>query len=174
MRTKNIKQVFILGIAMLCLSFGANAQAEYKLYAGFMYHFAKFTQWPADKSSGDFVIGVYGADAMVSAVEALAASKTVGARKIVVKKLSSVSQGSSCHILFVGNSKKGDIGSAASMAKSNSVLLITETPNATSQGSTINFTESGGKVAFELSLSSANSQNVKISSELQKLAIIKS
>lgn len=174
MRTINLKQILLLGAAILCIGYSASAQSQYKMYAGFVYHFAKFTQWTPAKSSGDFIIGVYGAADMVSATKALASSKKVGARKIVVKQLSNISQGKACNIIFVGNNKKGEISSAATMAKANNVLLITESPNATAQGSTINFTKQGGKVAFELSVSSANSQKVKISSELQKLAIMKS
>lgn len=174
MRNSNLKHLLLIGAAILCLGYGATAQSQYKLYAGFVYHFAKFTQWTPEKSTGDFVIGVYGADGMVSAAKALAASKKVGSRKIVVKKLASVSEAKACNILFVGAGKKGDISSASSMAKANNVLLITESPNATAEGSAINFTKAGGKVAFELSVSSAKSQKVKISSELQKLAIVKS
>ena len=174
MRNLNLKQLLLVGAAILCIGYSATAQSQYKLYAGFVYHFAKFTQWTPEKSSGDFVIGVYGVDDMVAAAKALAASKKVGTRNIIVKKLASVSEAKACNILFMGDGKKGEITSAASMAKANNVLLITESPNATSQGSTINFTEAGGKVAFELSVSSAKSQNVKISSELQKLAIVKS
>lgn len=174
MKNINLKQLLLLGAAILCLGYSATANSQYKLYAGFVYHFAKFTQWTPEKSSGDFVIGVYGANDMVAAVEALASSKTVGNRKIVVKNISSVSQGAACNIIFIGDSKKAEIKSAAAFAKANNVLLITESADGTALGSTINFTEAGGKIAFELSLSSASSQNVKISSELQKLAIVKS
>lgn len=168
-----MKKILLLLAAVLCLSFGLLANPHYKLYAGFIYHFAKFTQFPSDKQSGDFVIGVLGSKDMAAATKALASSKTIGNRKIVVHQFNNTSEIKNCHILFVANNKKGDISKVTSLANNKKFLVITETPDATSQGSTINFVEANGKVKFELSRSAAVSQGLKISSELQKLAIIK-
>ena len=167
------KGLLLILITIFCFHIQVKAQAHYKLYAGFMYHFAKFTQWPSNRQSGDFVIGVIGSKDMAAAAKALSGSKKVGARKIVVKELTSSADAKNCHILFVADSKKGELAKATAIAKANKILLITETPNATSKGSTINFVQAGGKVKFELSKSAAASQGLKISSELQKLAIIK-
>lgn len=167
------KSILILTIALF-LGHSASANAQYKLYAGFMYHFAKYTQWPAAKQTGDFVIGVIGSSDMAAATKALASTKKVGNRRIVVKTFSSAAEAKNCHILFVSNSKSSEIEKANALSKANNFLVITETANATTKGSTINFVENSGRVQFELSQSTVSSQGLKISSELQKLAIIKS
>lgn len=169
-----LSRTILLITAMLFFGQSASANAHYKLYAGFMYHFAKYTQWPAAKQSGDFVIGVIGSADMTTATMALAATKTVGSRKIVVKTYLSAAEAKDCHILFVSNAKSSEIEKAHALSKTYNYLVITETTNATSMGSTINFVEHSGKVQFELSKSTVSSQGLKISSELQKLAIIKS
>lgn len=163
------KSILILTIALF-LGHSASANAQYKLYAGFMYHFAKYTQWPAAKQTGDFVIGVIGSSDMAAATKALASTKKVGNRRIVVKTFSSAAEAKNCHILFVG--KTSEIAKANALSKTNNFLVITEA--ATTKGSTINFVEASGRIQFELSQSTVSSQGLKISSELQKLAIIKS
>lgn len=67
----------------------AFSQAEYKVYTGFMYHFATKTQFPASKNSGGFIIGVVGDSPITANLKALAAVKKVGARRIVVKTFAS-------------------------------------------------------------------------------------
>lgn len=165
------KKLLLIGILML---FGTKifAQAEYKLYAGFMYHFAKFTQWPSSKQSGDFVIGVVGSSDMAKYATALAASKQFGNRKIVVKEFSSASSAGECSILFLAKGKTGELSSANALSKKNNILLVTESPGAGRNGSTINFVQQDGKIRFELNKKTADSQGLKISSELQKLAIL--
>lgn len=171
MRTsKNI----LIAIAVFFFTLSATANSQYKLYAGFMYHFAKYTQWPTAKQSGDFVIGVIGSADMTEATKALAASKSVGNRDIVVKTYNSAAEATGCHILFIAASKTSEIAKATALAKTHNFLVITETPDATTKGSAINFVEAGGRIQFELSTSAVNAQGLRISSELQKLAIIKS
>ena len=163
---------FILVVFAMMFSFNSMAQAEYKLYAGFMYHFAKFTQWPSSKQSGDFVIGVVGSSTMAKYATALAATKKLGSRKIVVKEYSSASAAGECSILFLAKGKTSELSSASSLSKSKNILVVTESPGAAADGSTINFVQQGGKIRFEMSKSAAKAQGLKISSELQKLAIM--
>ena len=165
------KNFILVAIAML-FSFNTMAQDEYKLYAGFMYHFAKFTQWPAAKQSGDFVIGVVGSSAMAKYGTALAATKKLGSRNIVVKEFSSASSAGECSILFLAKGKTSELSSASSLSKSKNILLVTESPGAAGDGSTINFVQKDGKIRFEMSKGAASAQGLKISSELQKLAIM--
>lgn len=169
MRTR--KNLVLLAIATV-MSFNSMAQAEYKMYAGFMYHFAKFTQWPSAKQSGDFVIGVVGSSTMAKYATGLAASKKLGSRKIVVKEYSSASGAGECNILFLAKGKTSELSAASSISKSKNILIVTESPGAAKSGSTINFVQDGGKIRFEMSKKTASAQKLKISSELQKLAIM--
>lgn len=168
-----LSRIILLISAALCLGYSATANTQYKMYAGFMYHFAKYTQWPTAKQSGDFVIGVIGSSDMTAATKALATTKKVGNRKIVVKSFANASEAKNCHILFVAKNKAAEISKATALSKTHNFLVITETANATTKGSTINFVADAGKIRFELSQSAVSSQGLKISSELQKLAIIK-
>lgn len=165
-------RLLILGLTFFLASSSAQAQSAFKVYSGFIYHFTKYTQWPSSLQSGDFVIGVLGSSEMSKELESLASAKKVGSRKIVVKSFASASEVDACHILFIGKSKTGDLGSVLTKAKSNSTLVVTESDGAAKQGSIINFVEAGGKVRFEMNVDNAKSHNLKISSDLQRLAIL--
>lgn len=170
----NMKRILLTALTVFAITVTASANSQYKLYAGFMYHFAKFTQWPADKQDGDFVIGIIGSSDMVEATTALASSKRVGARNIVVKSFHTAAEAKGCHMVFISKAKESEIAKATELAKIHKFLVITESSSASSQGSTINFVENAGRIQFELSKSAADAQGLRISSELQKLAIMKS
>jgi len=168
MRTFGIILAFI---GCLVLSSGSYVQSEEKAYCSFIYHFTKYTQWPETMGSGDFIIGVVNSPSMKEELENLAAVKTVNGRKIVIKEYSSGAIGA-CHILFIPKAETGKLADYLKTAKSNSSLVITEAPGATSKGSIINFISTGSRVKFELHLSNAQEHKLKISSSLQKLSII--
>ena len=109
---------------------------------------------------------------MAKYATALAATKKLGSRKIVVKEYSSASAAGECSILFLAKGKTSELSSASSLSKSKNILVVTESPGAAADGSTINFVQQGGKIRFEMSKSAAKAQGLKISSELQKLAIM--
>lgn len=168
-----MKKVLLFIFGLTCFNLSSYSQAEYKIYAGFMYHFGKYIQWPTAKSSGDFVIGVVGSSPINSALDALAGSKDINGRKIVIKPVSSSGDLSACNILFIPKSDHGKLSGYTSAGKSNSVLIVTESDGSTSQGSVVNFIQDAGKVRFELSEDGATKNGLKVASELKKLAILK-
>jgi hypothetical protein len=165
-------RILVLGIIFLASVSNGKAQSSSKVYSGFIYHFTKYTQWPSSLQSGDFVIGVIGSSDMKKELEMLASQKKVGSRKIVVKEFSSGASISQCHILFLGKSKHSELGSLLSGAKSNSTLVVTEKDGAANEGSIVNFIESDGRVRFELNKTNAAAHNLKISTDLERLAIL--
>lgn len=168
-----IFKTFIVGLLLMgsIFSVGNSMQNNYTVYASLMYHFGKFIQWPPPKNSGNFVVGVYGAGELFSSLTDLAKSKKIGNRSITVKKMTGVSGGGDCNILFIGESKKKEISNASTSLKGKGVLIVTESSGAINSGSIVNFVQRNGRVAFQLNLPEADKQGVKISSELQKLAV---
>ncbi len=145
---------------------------DYRLHSGFMYHFTKYIEWPAAKKTGDFVIGVVGNAPISDALNAMAASKTVGTQKIVIKKFSNVSSVSDCQILFLSNDSAKEVDEAATKSKSKNYLLVTESSGLAKKGSCINFIIVDGKLKFELSKNAVKDAGLKVSSELLGLAIV--
>lgn len=166
-----MKQIYLIALALLFTA-ASHAQSTSKVYSGFIYHFTKSVQWPSSSQNGDFVIGVLGASEMESDLDALAASKKVGSRKIIIKKYGSASEVGECDILFIGKGNTAQLSKVAATAKLNSTLIVTESEGAATQGAVINFTSQNGKVRFELNMNKAKDHGLKVSSDLQRLAIL--
>ena len=162
------KIVLTIGI-MALLGFSNLFAQEAKVQSGLIYHFTKYIQWPANKKSGDFVIGVVGDAELKKMLSVVASAKTVGTQKIVVKSFSSPAECSGCHIIFLSSGKSGQFDAAKSSAKSNKALLITEKSGLGTKGAGINFTNSGGKMSFELNESATNGCGLKVSAKLAAL-----
>jgi len=164
-----IKMVFVLALFAL-LSNTINAQTE-KMQSVFIYNFiSKFVEWPAADKTGDFIIGVLGDSPIVAELNALAAAKTVGAQKIVVKKFGSAGEISKCHVLYIPSSQAGQLSAASS--KGGSTLVVASSDDACKKGAAINFVLVDNKQKFELKKSNATGNGLKISPDLEKMAII--
>src|SRR5438128_563955 len=66
---------------------------EYRLKATYLYHFGQYVEWPDKTVAGDgktFVIGVVGEDPFGQMLDAIAASKMIQNKKIVIRRFASV------------------------------------------------------------------------------------
>ena len=144
------------------------AQTKYKVYSGFVNHFTKYVQWPADSKSGDFVIAVVGNSPISAELSALN-GKLVGSQKIVIKNFANAAAVGSSHIIFVAEGS--DISAVSKKAKEYNSLVVSEVPGGTAKGSDVNFVEEAGKIRFELSSANSDLHGVKVSNDLKKLAI---
>ncbi len=153
----------------LLFSMKSEAQTEYKVYSGLMFHFIKYTQWPSP--GGEIVLGVFGKSPMNTEAMALN-GKMAGSMKVVVKEIHNVAEVDACQILFVPSNQSSKYSEIAPKAKQHHVLVVSNSPSAIKNGVVVNFFEEDSKVKFEISNKNAAENGLKISSELQKLAKI--
>lgn len=168
------KSLVALAFLGLCIVFHVNAQAQtsdYKFHSVFIYNFTKYIQWPAQQQTGDFVIGVLGNSSISAELEKMAANKTVGTQKIIVKKFKSIAEVTECHILFLPSTANFNFDDVYSKFKGKPTLLITEKSGLAQKGSGINFVMHENKWKFELNETVTRSAGLKVSKELSKLAI---
>lgn len=158
----------ILGLFALCIT--ARAQDE-KFKALFMYNFTKYIEWPQNKQSGDFVIGVIGSPAIASELNAIASKKTVGSQSIKVKEISSSDDVAKLHIVYVAESKSGDAEGIAGRIKGKGVVLITDKAGLAQTTSGINYIKQDGKQKFEANQKILEQEGVKVSSQLMALGV---
>ncbi len=163
----------ILLVFILFYSNSVKSQ-EIKFKALYLYNFTKYVGWPPDAKTGDFVIGVLGSNAIYNKLNEIAAGKMAGSQKIVISKFSSAEELTKCNILFVSYGKGGKSNMVTVIAKvgSNSTLVVSEREGATKLGSAINFVIRNEQMKFELSKTNALKQNLQISLNLEKLAIL--
>ena len=160
--------LFAFLISALFIS-AANAQLE-KFEAAYLVNFTRFIEWPAENSSGNFIIGVLSNDPIVKELQGLAPTKTVFGRKIEVKVFNNPESITSAHILFVPSGQSGKIESVASNINSRGTLLVSYASNGTAKGSGINFILEDNKLQFEIRKSNITKYNLKVSSGLETLA----
>jgi hypothetical protein len=148
---------------------------EYQVKAFFLYNFARYVEWPTEtfKTANDpIVICILGQNPFGGSLEQAVAGKVLGARPFVVRQISEIPPGSSCHILFVNSSERRRFRSMAGRLKGSAVLSVGETPGFTADGGVVNFKLENGKVRFEIDVEAAGREHLRISSKLLSLAQI--
>lgn len=162
---------FILFLGLILFSFSATSQSE-KFQAVFIYNFTKHIEWPESLRSGDFIIGVLGSSPIISELETLAQSRKVGNQQIVVKRFKTTDEISLCHIIYIPSGRSGDLGAVIAAVKNHNSLIITDKEGLINAGAAINFVVSENKQKFELKKSNATKYGLKVSSDLERLAIV--
>ncbi len=159
----------VIMAAFLSTTFG---QAE-KVQAMFVYNFIKYVEWPASSKSGNFVIGIYGNSSIYEELIKVAESKTAGSQPIVVKKIANAGEIADQHMLFIASNKSKELGDIVGIIGTKPTLIITESAGLIDKGAAINFVVIDNKQRFELKRENLSNKGLKISSELEKFAIMK-
>jgi len=157
---------------------------EYKVKAACLYNFIKFIEWPDDKtsdSSTPITIGILGEDNFGTAFNEIT-SRKIRDRNLVVKKISDFSAENAkpellkCRLVFVSTSQRQHTGEVIELLRNKPVLLVGENDGFIEAGGIINFVMQDNKVCFEINADSAEEAQLKMASQLLRLAkrVIKS
>ena len=152
----------------------ASASREYRIKAAFLYNFAKFTVWPAGAfadAKAPLRLCVLGEDPFDGALDALE-GRTVRNRPIVASRPASGDPLGKCHLLFIGASEHGRLGTILESLRGMPVLVVGDTPHFASSGGIIRLEIVDNKVRFEINVRAAQHAKLKIDSRLLKLGRI--
>jgi hypothetical protein len=162
-----IKKRVIVLMILVITTLNIYAQKE-KLQTAYIYNFiTKYFDWPAANKTGDFVIGVLGNSPIIDEFRELASARKVGSQRIVVKTFKSADVITDCHVLYIVDSKAGELDAA--LAKAGTTLIISDFESAVSKGVAINFKTVNDKQSFELKAQNAASRGLIVSPDLGKL-----
>lgn len=168
----------VLTCALLAVTIGlrdAGAQAtpssdvEQLVKAAYLYKFGNYVEWPQgafERPDSPIIVGVIGADALANDLAQMVAGRTLNGRQIQVRKVPPEDQIGALNVLFIGHSSKARIAEILAAAKGQPILVVTETEQALTLGSMINFVLVNGKLRFEIAPKAANSGNLNISARL--------
>jgi hypothetical protein len=162
----------VLLIFLLCFLFGAWPQGNYAIQANIIYRFTKYINWPEDKKSGEFVIGVVGNTPLYDELTNYTINKSVGGRPIVIKKLSASASRYSCQILFISDEESSSIKRIVSSTTGAATLLVSETEGVAHKGSCINFTIVDDRLKLEINKVAIEKRNLDIATELLNLGTV--
>jgi len=151
----------------------ADAQAEYRVKAAFLYKFGSYIEWPEQafaRADSPLVIGVLGADALADELAQIAGGHTVNGRPVTVRKLRRQDALAGVNILFVGRAESSRLADILAGVRGQPLLVVTEFEDARPHGAAINFVVVDDKVRFDVDLESADQSGIKISSRLLTVA----
>jgi hypothetical protein len=150
----------------------AGERADIPIKAAFLYKFGGFVEWPPEafeRPDSVLTIGVIGADALAGELESIVAERTMQGRRVAVRKLRRGESLAGLQVLFVGQSEGGKLGEILQGARRQPLLVVTESEDAFSQGSMINFVVED-KVRFDVALPPADRAQIRISARLLAVA----
>ena len=150
--------------------------SEYLIKAGFVYNFAKLTEWPApafSQPNSPIVIGIVGeADPFRGTLDEVLRGKQANGRDFVVKHLRWKDDLKGCNILFVSASARPHLADILRTIRGLPILTMGDTPGFAEQGGIINFVLEDNRVRFDIDVQAAKQANLSISSRVLALAKI--
>jgi hypothetical protein len=150
----------------------AQDETNYAVHANIIYHFTKYIDWPEDKKTSDFIIGIVGETPLYEALKVSIKDKTVGKQKIVIKQFSPSADVFNCHILFLSMDESSHIKKISTVTSATSTLVVTESEGLARKGSCINFTIVNDRLKLEINKQNIEKRGLSIATELLKLATI--
>jgi len=168
--TRGTLALAALLIAMLPVSSEEPSRGQ-KIKAAYIFNFLRFVQWPAYvlPEGGKLNICVLGPDKFGGALQALEGRQVKG-RAITVSFHSEFDQIESCHLLFVSALSKDGLPKVLAAARPLNILSVSDVDDFSSLGGMIQFVSWRNKLRFEINLGAAEKSDLKISSELLRLA----
>ena len=163
-------------VVTLCASAQSDAGLTYQVKAMFLFNFAKFVEWPAEKlnEGKPIVIAVLGEDSFGGSLDQILRGKTVNGRTLVIRRPTDLSNDElkGCNILFIGSSEKKRLGQILQKVRNESILTIAEVKGFAEQGGMVNLTTKDDTVGLEVNSGAVDRAHIKISYKLLRLAKI--
>jgi hypothetical protein len=171
----NIKEK-ALGILIAVLLFSSRhatgQTVDYSVHANIIYHLTRYIDWPENKKTGDFVIGVIGDSPIVDELRNVTLGKQINNQKIIIKVYSYNQASYNCQVLFISEEERNSLKRITTLFSAEPVLLITEEEGLAYKGSCINFIIVDGKLKMEININNIEARNLKVANELLSLGKI--
>jgi hypothetical protein len=169
--------LFAAVLALRCGSVQAEppVSKEYQIKAAFLFNFIQFVEWPASaftNAQAPFRIGILGNDPFGGALDQTVQGETIQNHKLKVERSQRLEGLQGCQLIFISKSEKRHVDEILPKLQAGKILTVSEIPGFASHGGMINFYVEGNKVRFEINPATAQSEGLKISSQLLGLGKI--
>lgn len=159
----------IITIISLSLSLSTFGQ-ESKYKALFIYKFLQNIDWPAEKVADKYTVAVLGDSEVLSQIRSLTSGRSISGKPIEVLDYPGSMNG--INLLFLSANSTDQFEALNEDAVANSVVLVTESEGFAKRGAAINFTNTGGKLKFEMNPNTISSSGLTVSGSIKSLAIL--
>jgi hypothetical protein len=169
-----------VGGALLLAALGtargtAEVVSESQIKAAFLYNFTRFVEWPEEGFAGKnapIVIGVLGETSLSADLRTIVSGRKVNGRPIEVRDFDDPADAAGAQVLFVSADEDARLPELHAAIANGGVLTVGESAQFVAAGGAIAFVQQTGKLRFQINVAAAERSHVKISAELQKLAIV--
>jgi hypothetical protein len=157
---------------LAALSFAEEEIPEGQVKVAFIYHFAKFVEWPTEafrSENSPFGIYILGNDPFGPYWDILN-GKTIKGRKILIRRISRLENLEDCHIFFIGATERPYLRALFLQLKKYPVLTVGDGDRFAAWGGMIGFIQVDGRINFEINRDRVTESRLKFSSQLLKVA----
>ena len=147
--------------------------AEYQVKAAYLFNFLRFIEGPEGASTGnetEAIIGVIGDTPIGEALKTYA-GRTVGNRRVVIRKIGRMEEMQGCRMVYVSASEKKRLTQILTYAAAFHVITVSDIKRFIHAGGTIGFVNRREYVRFEINDKAARHAGFHISSHLLSLAL---
>ena len=144
--------------------------------SAFLYNVTKFVEWPAERfgeAAEPIVLGVFRDSFIEAELAAVVSGRKVNGRELVVKRVVTLVEVTSAHVVFVGAAEEARFDDLLPAMKDRAVLTVGESIAFMDRGGVVRLFVDARRLRFEINMPAAQRADLKISSQLQKLAIVR-
>ncbi|MBA3057589.1 MAG: YfiR family protein [Gammaproteobacteria bacterium] len=139
---------------------------------GFLLNFARFVEWPETQLPQHAPLRVCLAPGDVTMDNRLArvAQEDIKGRPMQVKQVARDNDVKGCHVLYLPAETPGELSPWLNAALQTGALTVGDLPDFIQQGGMIGLVPVGGRYRFDINLGVARQADLRVSSQLLKLA----
>jgi len=149
-------------------------QREYQIKAAFLYNFVKFIDWPAPAfadAASPIVIGISCPGSVDTQLGAIVKDRKVNGREVVVRNIVRAEDAATLQVLFICSANQARFTQLKAAIGGTAVVTVGESDGFLAAGGMINFVVVDDRIRFEINADVADRAGIKISAQLQKLAL---
>jgi len=152
---------------------GQSRPRDYDVKAVYLFNFGRFATWPETVTAAEgpsINVCVIGRDPFGMSLDSTLAGEKINGKAMIVRRITVAKDAAGCRILFVSASEEPQVAQILGALGRSGVLTVSDLPGFAAQGGMIEFVLHENRVRFEVNLTAAEQANLKLSSELLKVA----
>jgi hypothetical protein len=149
-----------------------SAAGEHEIKAAYLFQFGRYIEWPPGQEPAGFVICVLGRDPFGGALDEIVKGKLISGHSVGTKRIFAPADvQDDCQVIFVSPSEEDRLPAIFNTLKGSTVLTVGDGAAFTQRGGMVGFVVTDRKVRFVVNLAAAEAAQLKLSSQLLRLAV---
>lgn len=147
----------------------SETRPEYKIKAGYLYTFTRYTEWPATaftNATSPIVVGVLGEDPFGETLDQVVQGRVSQGRPVTVRRSRRVEDLQACQVVFICRSEKNRLAEIIATLRNTNALTVCDVSAFLNQGVMIHLTVVDQAVRFEVEIEPAQRAGLRFNSRM--------